>query len=135
MKMLLYASSPSSRSLVSCLSVISQVFITSLYLSSSVINPRAKFFAILSTVACAFFISSGLLAGTVISEIETVIEAIVEYLYPIAFMSSSTSAVLESPCTLITFSRICLHCFFFTRKSISGFNSLPGMLLSTNPRS
>jgi len=49
-------------------------------LSSSVIRPRLKFWEILSTVACASFNISGFWAGTVISEMETVIAALVEYL-------------------------------------------------------
>ena len=54
-------------------------------------------------------ISSGFSGGTVISEMDTVIAARVEYLYPIALISSSTSAVLVAPWVLITFSRICFR--------------------------
>ena len=52
-----------------------------------------------------------------------------------ALMSSRVMAVCIAPWVLMTFSRICFNCFFFTRKSISGFNSLPGIVLSTKPRS
>ena len=135
MNILLYASSPSSRSLVSLASARFHVSITSLYLSSSVTSPRWKFLAILSTVASASAMMSFLLSGTVISDTETVIAAIVENLYPIALILSKTSAVFDRPWTFITFSSICLHCFFFTKKSTSKSIASLSTLLSINPRS
>ena len=80
MKILLYLSSPESRTSVSSLSVSFQVSTTARYLSSSVISPRLKLTEILSTVACAASSISSFRAGTVISEIDTVMAACVEYL-------------------------------------------------------
>ena len=88
-----------------------------------------------STVSWACLISSGFSGGTVISEMDTVIAALVENLYPVALISSSTSAVLVAPCVLITFSRICFSCFFPTWKSTSRSSSFPSTSRSTNPRS
>ena len=69
------------------------------------------------------------------SEMDTVMAARVEYLYPIALISSRTSAVFVAPCVLITFSRICFNPFLPTWKSTSSFTSFPGIVLSTKPRS
>ena len=80
MKMLLYLSSPEISALVSSASVLNHVSTTSLYLSSSVMKPRLKFLVIFSTVSSASAIICCFCAGTVISEIETVIAALVEYL-------------------------------------------------------
>ena len=79
-KMLLYLSRPLRRAVVSSLSAACHVSITSLYLSSSVMRPRLKFFVILSTVSCAFLIISGFCGGTVMSEMDTVMAALVESL-------------------------------------------------------
>ena len=97
MKMLLYLSSPSNRSLVRIPSISFHVSTTALYLSSSVISPRRKLLEIRSTVSCALLSNSGFEAGTVISEIDTVIAALVEYLYPVALILSRTSAVTLAP--------------------------------------
>ena len=76
-KMLLYLSRPP---LVILLSASCHVSITSLYLSSSVKKPLLKCFVILSTVFSASAKICFLAAGTVISEIETVMAALVENL-------------------------------------------------------
>ena len=98
-------------------------------------RPRLKFLVMRSTVSCARWIICGFCGGTVISEIDTVMAALVEYLYPIAFTASRTSAVAVAPCVLITFSRICFNCFFPTWKSISRRSLFSSFSRSTNPRS
>ena len=97
MKMLLYLSRLLSSRSLSSLSVSVQVSTTALYLSSSVIRPLTKFLEITSTVACAFLSISFFCGGTVMSAMETVMAATVEYLYPIALIRSRTSAVLKVP--------------------------------------
>ena len=96
-KMLLYLSSPPRSALVIWSSAACHVSITSLYLSSSVKKPLRKCLVILSTVFSASARICFLASGTVISEIETVIAALVEYLYPIALILSRTSAVFVAP--------------------------------------
>ena len=131
MKILLYLSKPAKSTSVSFLSVSFHVSTTARYLSSSVIRPLLKFWEILSTVVCASSSISCFCAGTVISEMDTVIAALVEYLYPVDLIKSNTSAVTEAPCVLMTFSRICFNCFFPTWKSTSGKRRFSGLLLST----
>ena len=80
MKMLLYASSPVRSAVVISSSACCQTLITPLYLSSSVRNPRRYFLAICSTVFSASARIVFFSAGTVMSEIETVMAARVEYL-------------------------------------------------------
>jgi len=79
-KMLLYLSSPPRRAVVIWLSASCHVSITSLYLSSSVKKPLRKCFVILSTVFSASAKIVFLASGTVISEIDTVMAALVENL-------------------------------------------------------
>ncbi len=79
-KMLLYLSRPANSTSVSSLSVSFHVSTTARYLSSSVIRPLLKFWEILSTVACASSNICCFCSGTVMSEIDTVIAAFVEYL-------------------------------------------------------
>ncbi len=88
-----------------------------------------------STVASASAIISCFAAGTVISEIDTVIAASVEYLYPIALIASSVSAVVVAPWILIHFSRIFFNCFLPTWKSISSASIFSSLLRSTKPKS
>ena len=80
MKMLLYLSRPPSNASLILSSATCHTLITSLYLSSSVIRPRLKFLVILSTFFSASARYSVFSAGTVISEIDTVMAALVEYL-------------------------------------------------------
>ena len=69
------------------------------------------------------------------SEIDTVIAALVEYLYPVDLIRSSTSAVFTAPCILMTFSKICFNCFLPTWKSTSSLSKSSGFVLSTYPKS
>ncbi len=133
--MLLKLSSPSNSLSVSSLSATFQVSITALYLSSSVILPRRYSFEIFSMVSSASDIICFLTSGTVISEIDTVNAACVEYLNPCALTASRSSAVWVAPWILIHFSRIGFNCFLPTRKLISSSNRFSGLLLSTNPKS
>ena len=79
-KMLLYLSSPVRSASVISSSASFQVSITALYRSSSVKRPRRKFLEIFSIVLSASARISFFAAGTSISEIDTVIAALVEYL-------------------------------------------------------
>ena len=56
-----------------------------------------KLFVVFTAVSAVFAIISFFAAGTVISEIETVIAALVEYLYPSALIASRVSAVIVAP--------------------------------------
>src|SRR5699024_7441625 len=64
----------------------SQILITELYLSASVIKPRLYCFVTLSTCAPASANICFLAGGTLTSSTDTVIPAVVEYLYPVALI-------------------------------------------------